>query len=116
MTVEEAVYVTLFGRGAPRFDEDRQFFADGRAFMRCIVYRHMNCNMAGLTVITHMIPVIAAFLQDFPALPPLPDGVACYYCLPSLPPPLLAAVACYRCLPSLLTFAYRCLILKRVLR
>lgn len=82
--------------------------------------------MAGLTVIARIIPAIATFLQDFPALlPPLPDGVACYYCLPSLPPPLLAAVACYRCfaivachrcLPSLLTFAYRCLILKRVFR
>lgn len=54
--------------------------------------------MAGLTVIARIIPAIATFLQDFPALlPPLPDGVACYYCLPSLPPPLLAAVACYHC-------------------
>lgn len=51
--------------------------------------------MAGLTVIARIIPAIATFLQDFPALlPQLPD---CYYCLPSLPPPLLAAVACYHC-------------------
>ena len=107
MTVEEAVYVTLFGRGAPRFDEDRQFFADGRAFMRCIVYRHMNCNMAGLTVITRMIPAIAAFLQDFPALLPRylmvwPVIIACrpcrHHCLLLLP----VIVACHRCLRLLI--------------